>query len=529
MTGTTHAHPRTAALAFAGIALVCGLLLLFARYAVAPVTDFSSDDWGFLNRAVHCGTYAEAWKLTLKDPDRPLQAGVITVLFKWLGDHPPAYALLGIVTNLLVLVLALALVGSLTRSRRTMLCFGVLMALWPNLIESYNWAAMTTVGYNQAAYVGCALGWVLYLRRGQLRWLILSVLCYGVAVTTYEWGFGLPTALALLLLPSPYRRKWRGLFAFALVIAPYLAWRFTRGFGTAPGVLFVPREPDMSLSLMLWNARDVIGWWVGGHMLTCLRNGLDAYAAMSLHAQRFFYVADLGIAALLAVLLLRSPKDEDPGERSAPTPHPFPPTLVATFGVAWAVVGHAPSLVSWVAARMIFFPAVGITLFCSALLNQFDVRRWLPWLSIAAFVFLMADQGTNFSWKEAGELQRRLYLHVGQHVQNWSTADVLLFDTSAIRHRQTSGLLAPSETSPQSWAYTGNACLLRGFVPWSMIRLASPDGPWPETALDMECDAHREGNELIWHETWDPSKPRRTPMEKVYTVDCLGAGSGQER
>ena len=56
----------------------------------------------------------------------------------------------------LYLLVAIALVWELTGDRRTSLVFGLIFALLPNLTESFQWAAMTTVAYMQVSYVACS-------------------------------------------------------------------------------------------------------------------------------------------------------------------------------------------------------------------------------------------------------------------------------------------------------------------------------------------------------------------------------------
>ena len=506
------------------IAMIAVLFQFLARYAAAPVTDFSSDAWSFRELAESQPSFAATWRLMLQDPDRPLQAGVLTATFRLFGENLWLYSAQSIVMYSLYLLVAIALVWELTGDRRTSLVFGLIFALLPNLTESFQWAAMTTVAYMQVSYVACSWCWVRFVRHGGARNLIASVVLYTVAVTTYEWGLALPFVLAMLALrPVSYRRLW-GLLPFGLVIALYLTWRLTKGFGMAQGVLFPPRTPDVSASAILWNAREIVNWWIGSHMMECIRNGLNSIATMGKWPQRLLAVTDFAVVLALGAYLARffHRASAHPGNES----QPFASWQLWTFPVAWALAGHAPSLVSWTASRMNFYPAFGVALLGAICLSRIDARKWMPAFCVSAFVFLLVNQGTNYSWKDAGVFQRRLYEYLQTHQEEWTQKEVILFDTTMLRQRQTLGLLEPAGVLPATWAYYGNAGLIRGFVPLAMVRLARKQGPWPQIALDMEHGSQIENGELIWHERYDPDKPLKTPMNKVYVVDCFAVGSG---
>lgn len=509
------------------IAFLAVLFQFLSRYAAAPVADFSSDAWGLLQRAESEPSFPAIWRLILQEPDRPLQAGVLIATFRLFGDCPWLYAVQGMVVYSLYMLVAVALTWKLTGDRRAALVFGLVFALLPNLSESFQWAAMTTVAYMQVAYVASAWCWVHFVRRGGATVLIASVFFYAIAVTSYEWGFALPLVLGILALrPGSYRRLW-GLLPFGLVAALYLTWRLTKGFGMAQGVLFPPRELEASADAVVWNASEVIRWWIGSHMLDCLRNGLHSFATMSKWPQRLFAVTDFAVVLALGAYVVGFFRREAPHPEGSPPP--FASWQLAAFSIAWVITGHAPSLVSWTAARMNFYPAFGVALLCSITLARIDARKWVGAFCVSAFVLLLANQGTAVSWKDAGVFQRRLYEYLQAHEEDWSQKEAVLFDTTQLRQRQTLGILPPADNEPHTWAYYGNASLLRGFVPAAMIRLVRTSEPRPKTALDMECGARIESGELIWHERYDPGRPLKTSVEKVYVVDCFSVGSGQTR
>jgi hypothetical protein len=195
--------------------------------------------------------------------------------------------------------------------------------------------------------------------------------------------------------------------------------------------------------------------------------------------------------------------------------------LLLAFGAVWALGGLGISVISWTAARLNFYPAVGLTLMIACGLAACPRPGWTPALLAAALLLLPVNQGTAVQWREAGAFHRRLFKELEQTRDQWRHRAVLLIDTTALRHRQTAGLNPARDNAPRTWAYHGNASLLRGFVPVHMVNLLVSDGPRPEVVLDLEHGAHREGDALIWHGRFNPADPRRTPWAEVFVLPAL--------
>jgi len=504
-----------------GSLLVMGLLVmlfqLYSRYLAAPVADFSSDAWFFLSLGLEQPDWAAVWRLCLHEPDRPIQAGILTATYRLFGDRPALYALLSMVMYSIHILLGMKLTWELSGNRVATILYGLIFSLWPNLFESFHWGAMIAVAYMQVAYVASALAWVLFVKRGGCGWLFLSVTMYGVGLASYEFGVALPFAFALLLFHAPRRRAWLSLSPFAVVLAAYLVWRFTKGFGMAQhGVLFPPREVEVSAGIIFWNLKEIVRWWAGGHMMDAVLSGLNGFAALNRWVQVSFFAGNIAVAAVIWRQLSKWLSSSSSGD----TP-PFSPWMVAVFGLVWAAGGLGISLLSWTAARLNFFPSVGITIFLAMSLALCRSGRWLPVFVFIGFISLLANQGTARQWQEAGRFQRNLFNYMQSTYDQWKDKDVLLIDSSALRNRQTRTLNQPADQQPYSWAYHGNASLLRGFVPIRMAHMILSGQSGPTVVLDVEYGARQEGDHLLWHERYNPAQPRETAMANVFVIDAL--------
>jgi hypothetical protein len=500
-----------------GLVALAGLLFqLLSRYAAAPVADHTSDTWYFIALGRDYPGWGDWLGLMLAETDRPVMAPILAATFGLIGDAPVGYALLGMGMYSLHLLLGMDLARRLSGSLTAALVYAVVFSLWPNLFESFGWAAMTGTAYVQVAYLVAAYGWVRYLEGRLKGWLFLSVLGYAVALGSYEFGIALPAALAVLLLGSNHRTAWKALLPYAGVLVVYLSWRFTRGFGLAPtGVLFTPREVDLSAATLFWNLRELVMWWGGEHLVAAIAQGWAGFSRLSAGAQ-----AGWGLVNLLAVIglgwLLGRTRATDAG-----TARPYPLALLLAFGAVWALGGLGISVISWTAARLNFYPAVGLTLMIAGGLAACPRPGWTPALLAATLLLLPVNQGTAVQWREAGAFHRRLFMDLAQTRDQWRDRAVLLIDTTALRHRQTAGLDPAFDNAPRTWAYHGNASLLRGFVPVHMVNLLVPDGPRPEVVLDLEHGARREGDALVWHGRLNPADPRRTPWADVLVLPAL--------
>lgn len=498
------------------------LLQVLSRYGAYPVADHTADAWPMLAWSRAVPTYTDTLSLIVREPDRPLQASILTSTFKLLDDNPTAFAFLSIAGYSLWLLLILSLVQTLTRSTRTTLLAGVILCLLPNLYQSFHWGAMIAVIYMQVAYVAAVLGWVRYQQSGHRGWWMLSAAMYGVGITSYEFGAGLPAVMLLLSPPGRWRKAMVDLVPHALLLGLYLLWRFTKGFGMAEyGVLFPPRDLDLTVTGLLHNAQILVGWWIGTPMLDALRNGLNGYATIGPWIQRVLFAANLVAVAAVLAALARSRSTDDGG--ASPL---LPRKRILAAMLAWWVLGHAPSLVSWGSARLNLFPAIGLAIAVAILLTPWPWSRLAALLTLPALVLLPTNQGSAKAWHDAGRFQRNLYQVLEQTQPQWEDKDVILLETASLRSRQTPSILTPPSAQSSAWAFHRNASLVRGFVPRGMIEMIARNEEPPMIVLDAEHEIRLESETLVWSARWNPDQINRTPMEKVFRIALLDAGQG---
>jgi len=506
-----------------GTIIVVLLFQLYSRYAAAPATDFVSDGWSSLSIAQQAKSYAAIFSLAAKEADRPLTQAAIPATFRFLGDRPALFALLSALVFSLALLTAMAMVYLLTDSCLGALLFGIIFSVVPNLTESFYWAHQVPIAYMLWAYVACGLFWLLFLKHHKPIFLVLSAAAYALGLFSYEVGVLIPVSFLVLNSTISRRKMAAAMLPFAGALGLYLLWRLGLLFGVKSHIVN-GRDylaGSWSPGIAYWNVKQILSWWVDGHMINCLRNGFNGFAEMGKRTQRFLFLGDVAAVVLLARLIRHQAAESRP----VPT---VEAGRVIIFGLAWAIMGHSTNLISWTAGRLNYLPAIGVSIACAGLLMCCKADKWMPYFGTLVFVCLLGVQGTAFQWREAGAFQRKLYDFVKAHQADWSTSSIVCFETAALRQRLTPDLFPVREDS-SAWACYGNAGLLRGFAVNAMLRLAKPGGPGPEGILDVECGAHVEGDDLVWHERYDPGKPHKTSMAHVYVVDCLAAGSGQAK
>ena len=504
MTDTHHTSARP----FWWLVLALVGLQWISRFGPAPVVDFSLDDWSLLAHAAS-GDPRSVLQLGLHDADRPIGSALLVLFYRAFGDHPLPYALFSMAGFSLMMVLFLLLMRELTGpDLRAPLAAGSVLALWPTLTESFAWPVASAYALAFVGYIGAALCWSRFLRLGRGTDFAGLGLFYFFALFQYEVGLALPAAFAVLAWSAPPRRRWAGLALIGGLTIAYLTWRFTRGFGTAPGVYFPARRPGLSVEALLWNARETALWWVGPRFWACLTNGWEAFGRLPARGWFAWVALSAGAALGLAHLLRRSTAGRASGAHML-------------FFLAWFLGALTVSLPSWNCGRLNLLPAIGLAGLLGLLATRIDLRHWQAAVAPLAALALLANQGTALEWKEAGALQRQLLESLRASEPQWRDMDLLLFDSTQLRQRQTRGLNPEISDAQQTWAYWGNAGLLRGFGLSGMVDLVATQSNRPTVLLDVEGFAQPVGTTMVWHPRFNPSGLRTTALDRVWRVDAL--------
>ena len=501
--------------AWLAIVLFAAVFQWVSRYAGAPVVDFVVDDWKLWKIALECDSFGDALLQARNWPDRPLGTSMMIGTYYLLGDRIVGYVVLESLYTALFLLAGTWTVWVLTRDRLTALLFGLALALWPNLTESFQWHTMTvSYGLGFAAYLATLGAWAHYLRGRGSFWLAAAGGAFAFALFTYEAGIALPAAFLLLGDRDNRRRLAAGLAVFAVVVGLYLVWKFTDGLGTLETRLFPHRGFTPDVPGIVWNAKETVRWWVGARLLECFANGLDGFLTLSTRGVRWLLVLDVALVAAAAALVRRL-------RAAAPTeeaPAPFGLLRLALVGAAWWAAANVLTALSWTGGRMNYLPAFGASLLVALIARRLLKSNGLSCgAALVMLLCLVANQGTSAQWRDSGRFHRAMYDHLRATAPEWSQAKIVLFDTAGIRARTTRRLIGPAGNA---WGSYGNAVLMRGVFFKSMMELTAPDHGVESILLDMEYGARIEGDQLRWHGWYDPRVFHAAPLADVHRIDC---------
>lgn len=493
--------------------------LAWGHYGLAPVTDFVGDDWAFLGSALHPAQPLKATAFeTLHDYYRPLNNLAIRLSFGWLGDRPWAFSLLGLALHGVILAVYLNLLWTLSIERKVLWIGGLLYAFSPVLYDEFYWHHVVLL-YYPIAMLGAFLLWVDWVKTGKGWWKVpLSWLTYLAGLASYENC--VPLALvfpvsAWLLSPE---RRWKWSLVHLGLAALYVTYRFTHGFGVgipAIAAAYYSEGEGLSLSGMVQNIRTMASWWCGGMMAKSFLGGFNAFATLLPKWQATFVAGSLVLLGVLRMAMRgigNAPVPETAGDRSRAWKNLF-------IGLFWMMLAYSPHLLFPVCSRHNLLPifGAGIALGSVWTLRPSRTPAWV-WCALG-LLCLIANAGNALAWRDAGTFSRRICRHLEATKEQWMEKQLVLFDTLALRERQTSGILRARNDSAATWAEYQNAILLRGFVGNGMLKMCTPNPP--QGIQDTEHGARIENGILYWHDRYNPDVPHQTSMKDVYKVDCL--------
>lgn len=505
------------------LSMLLFVLMLFSRYASAPITDLLGDDWPILERSRHYASYSTVASLALQETDRPIGALLLGTMFRLVDDRPSLFSIHHIFYHALILLLFLHLVRRLTGSRRTVLIAGIVFALLPHAADLYNWATVAVYLPAFIFYLAAVVFWLRYWREGRFSWSIASGICMLVGSATFESGFALPLAFLALIRRKSLTRDLSAIACAGAGSAVYLLWRFTRGFGMTRGVLFEPRQPAMDPYYLAWNTKELISTWIGENLIDGITWGLRGFGSLPEWEWRGLYAASLLVTGIICLLLLKVGESPDLAERSG-----LKRGRLLVFCLLWFGATALPCIVSWQAGRLQFLPGMAVAIAAGVMLSDRKPGTWIPAAGVVSMLLLLVNLGSAQLWQDSGRFHRALYNHVCATKDQWNDRDVVLFSSTSLRTRLTKGLVIPDDRSVYSWAQYGSAALLRGFAPVAMLELAGRTGDRPVSILDMEHGATWEGDMLRWHDRWNPDAPHLTPRDRVFEIDVLRAATQPE-
>ncbi|NLG35667.1 MAG: hypothetical protein GX548_09980 [Lentisphaerae bacterium] len=508
-----------------GAAVFMLVLLFWSRYLPSPWAVLVGDDWVNLARSSFFASNAAAAWSGLQDPARPLSMIAVNVGYRVFRDHAAAWTLVSLAANSLLLLFTMKMAMELTGRRRVAVLTGVVLALLPNLTQTYHWSTqvLNEVACALAPYALSGWMWAAYVRRGGGWRLGISALGYFVGLFSYEAGILLPAAYLVLL---PWRRTpWKSLgrmVPFGVVFLLYVAWRRTNAFGLNQAVVYPPHmQPGFRVWGIVRSSWDMFHWWAGDQMGESLVFGLRSFSTISLWTRRFLFAANVGGISLLGWGLWRLAA----AKKECESAWSFGRWQQAGFAGVWTLAAAVAPLMSYVVPRLLVLPAMGVSLLAALALARWPIGRWGPALFLPALLCMTANQGTAEALRQAGAMQQGLYAHLQDTAEDWQSKKILLLDTRALRQRLTPGLVRPTSEFSGTWALYGHAPLMRGFVGSGMVQLITGRKDHGILVLhDVENGATCDGDRLVWHERYNPSKPRADDMADVFVADVVSAG-----
>lgn len=506
---------------------LCILLLVqgLARFAVQPAVGFVLDDWSFESHARSLGSVRAAAIDGLMNPTRPFSLAMQQVQYWLYGQRLAPYGLASAISYSLALALVFALILELTGRLRTAFVAGLLFALLPNVCGHFHWLCYA-VGPVQLVYLPSAWLMARHARREE-RWAWWgSLFWYAMGLGFYEVGVFLPLAYAVLLWPRGWRKTFRALLPFAAVLAFYAVWRITAGFGLGRHVGVAPQfSPGASWWTLKHTLASLLSWWIGPEWWCAIGLGAMGFSELPRMQASILLAANALLILLVGWWLWKTDFAPLSATQSSDVDRRFGRRHLALFGLGWIGATYLPVFLGYFAARLNYLPGVGISLLVALASERIRPGRWLPLLSAAAFAGLIVAEGDTKNWADSIRFQRNLCGHMAECRSDWENAEILWLDTRTLSQRLTSGILDSNRHHIDTIAEYRNAGFLRGFGPSAMAELILKGRPGPRVVLDVEYGAHEENGVLKWHERYDPSKPFETPMDRVYRLDVLAAGT----
>lgn len=521
-------HPQINA-PHSGLWFIILLTLLFqiwSRFVPSPQAVLIADDWANLAKSQPMADWRQCVVTGFQDPHRPLSTTAVYLGFRFL-DVPAYWTLIGLVGNSLLLLFTMKMALELTGRRLVAVAAGVVLALLPNLTETFHWSTQV-LNEVLCALVPYALSgwlWVAYVRRGGMWRLVISFLAYSVGIFSYEVGVLLPGAYLLLL---PWKRepgKSLGRIApFAIMFLFYMGWRATGACGWVAKTYYPPHmQASVSVYGLAIKSWHLLHWWVGEYMFGAMLNGFEYFSAIPLWPKRFLFVANAVVSALVVWGLCRMAKSE-----ISASPRPFGNAQVVAFAVAWAGAAWVVSLASYTCGRLNVLPAIGVSLLAALVLARLPARQWSFLLVVPIFLALLANQGTAEAHRQAGRINRAIYKHLQTSQGEWADKKLIVMDTTGLRERQTAGLLKRSNQADATWSQCGNAPFARGFTFSAMVKMiAGTDQSQPQVLHDVEYGVRRAADQLLWHDRYNDTRPHTNALADVFWVDCLAVAQGR--
>ena len=190
---------------------------------------------------------------------RPLFTAYLTVNYQLFGLWEPGWHLMNLLVHTISSVLVYFLLKRLSGDFAIAVLGAVLFAVHPAHVESVSWISGIPDPLAALFYIPCLIWYLRYREDGNLKWLTLSLVAYGLAALCKETPLALPLVLAVWELKTESRQNWIGRFKdvavrlipYAAVGLAYLVLRFSVLGRISWKHPFMARVPDSAILMTL--------------------------------------------------------------------------------------------------------------------------------------------------------------------------------------------------------------------------------------------------------------------------------------
>lgn len=192
------------------------------------LSAFTSDVW-----------YFQRQTLTADVPPpyyRPLFSIYLTVNYQLFGLWEPGWHLINLLVHTTATVLVYYLLQRLSRDNVVALLAALLFGVHPAHVESVSWISGIPDPLAALFYIPSMIWYVRYREEGDRKWLVASVVAFGMSVLCKETPLALPMVLAAWeLTRTKGEKSWATrikkiilqMVPYAIVAVAYLAVRFS--------------------------------------------------------------------------------------------------------------------------------------------------------------------------------------------------------------------------------------------------------------------------------------------------------------
>jgi hypothetical protein len=322
----------------------------------------------------------------------------------------------------LVLVAVFVLFLVLFKDSFLALIGALIFSLLPNKLEMYHIPINLYIDLANFAAIVSLIAALLYVEKADVRFLVVSLFSYTVAIFSYETGFLMPLVLLAYLYLYQREKLSLGLY-FSIPSLFYLAFRFSRSFGLAERNPLHSHQPD--LLIVPGNLIDLFHQYFGRSMVRSLLYG--AYKFPSIEPE---WLILIGLLNVVFIVVLRSKwlKTREVAMIS---------NRAVALGIATFVFFLIPSLLNHsggVAGRQLVLPSIGVAIFGLWILGR-TKELWRPSLLVFVAVGLVVSQGNAWAQVVACRINSAVYETLKEKRAELEKAERIVIDTKSFAER----------------------------------------------------------------------------------------------